>query len=163
PFDPMERAFHDLGSRFLARTEHLHADWTLVHGYPLEPGLLAMSQVWRARMAESHVIAAKGAPEAVVDLCHLPPETAGMIRADVAPLAAEGLRVLAVAKAIFGGTGWPKGQHDFEFRFVGLLGLADPPRPGVPEAVAACAAAGIRVAMITGDHPTTAHAIARQG
>ncbi len=162
PFDPMERAFHDLGQRFLARTEHLHADWTLAQDYPLEPGLLAMSQVWRARGEDGYVIAAKGAPEAIVDLCHLDPDQAEAVRRDVAGLAAQGLRVLAAAKASFAGPGLPQGQHDFDFEFLGLLGLADPLRPGVPEAVGACAAAGVRVAMITGDHPTTARAIARQ-
>jgi Ca2+-transporting ATPase len=57
---------------------------------------------------------------------------------------------------------WPENQHDFTFEFLGLLGLADPLRPGVPDAVATCRTAGIQVAMITGDHPATASAIARQ-
>lgn len=162
PFDPMERAFHELGQRFLARTEHLHADWTLAHGYPLEPGLLAMSHVWQARTGTGLAVAAKGAPEAVADLCHLPPDRTEAIRHDVTAMAADGLRVLAVARGTFAGPGWPAGQHDFDFEFLGLLGLADPLRPDVPAAVAACAAAGIRVAMITGDHPATARAIAQQ-
>ncbi len=162
PFDPMEQAFHALGQRALAGTEHIHRDWSLVHGYPLEPTLLAMSQVWAARAGDSHVIAAKGAPEAIIDLCHLPPRTSAAIRAQMAVLGGQGLRVLAVAKAAFAGDQWPRTQHDFDFRFLGLVGLADPLRPGVPEAVAACARAGIRVAMITGDHPLTACAIARQ-
>jgi Ca2+-transporting ATPase len=162
PFDPMERAFSDLGERFLRHTEHLHADWSLEHGYPLQSDLLAMSQVWRAKAGSEYVIAAKGAPEAIADLCHM--SVAGLegIRRDVAMLAAEGLRVLAVAKGVFAGPGWPEKQHDFEFSFVGLLGLADPLRPEVPEAVAACTGAGVRIVMITGDHPATARAIARQ-
>ena len=162
PFDPMEKAFHDLGQRYLARTEHLHADWTLAHGYPLAPDLLAMSQAWKATSGDGYVVAAKGSPEAVADLCHLGDDRLAGIKRDVAALAAEGLRVLGVAKASFPGPGWPEGQHDFAFEFLGLIGLADPLRPGVPEAVAACAAAGIRVAMITGDHPATARAIAVQ-
>jgi Ca2+-transporting ATPase len=162
PFDPMERAFHELGQRFLAHTEHLHSDWVLVHEYPLAPGLLAMSQAWQARAGDRFVIAAKGAPEALVDLCHLPPERLETIRRDVAGLAVEGLRVLAVAKGSFQGPDWPETQHDFTLAFIGLVGLADPLRPGVTDAIAACKAAGIRVAMITGDHPATARAIARQ-
>jgi Ca2+-transporting ATPase len=162
PFDPMERAFSDLGERFLRHTEHLHADWTLAHGYPLQPDLLAMSQVWQAKAGSGYVIAAKGAPEAIADLCHLPVEALERIRRDVAMLAAEGLRVLAAAEGVFAGPGWPEKQHDFEFRFVGLLGLADPLRPEVPDAVAACTRAGVRIVMITGDHPATARAIARQ-
>jgi Ca2+-transporting ATPase len=77
-------------------------------------------------------------------------------------MAAEGLRVLGVAKATFTGTDWPAGQHDFDFELVGLLGLADPLRASVPNAVAECQSAGIRVMMITGDYPVTALAIARQ-
>ncbi|PPQ35260.1 cation-translocating P-type ATPase [Rhodopila globiformis] len=163
PFDPMERAFTDLGQTFLARTEHIHGDWTLAHGYPLAPDMLAMSQVWHDADPDSpsYIVAAKGAPEAIADLCHLSPPAIERIRRDVAGLAAEGLRVLAVAEA--GWTGpWPGNQHDFAFRFVGLTGLADPLRPEVPAAVAACRASGIRVVMITGDHSGTARAIARQ-
>lgn len=163
PFDPMERAFVDLGTRFLAETEHLHTDWTLVHGYPLQTTLLAMSQVWRAPGGGSGlVVAVKGAPETVAELCHLAPDQITAIREDITGLAAEGLRVLAVAEATWTAPDLPAGQHDIAFRFVGLLGLADPLRPEVPAAVAACAAGGVRVVMITGDHPATALAIARQ-
>ena len=162
PFDPMERAFHRLGQTYLAHTEHLHANWELVQNYPLQPELLAMSQAWRVRAGDAHVISAKGAPEAVADLCHLGAVELEAIRQDVARMAAEGLRVLAVAKGVHAKPGWPESQHDFDFTFLGLVGLADPLRPGVREAVAACQTAGIGIAMITGDHPETALAIARQ-
>jgi Ca2+-transporting ATPase len=162
PFDPMERAFSDLGARFLAQTEHIHADWTLAHGYPLQPSLLAMSQVWQGRDCTDYVVAAKGAPETVADLCHLTPEALAAVKKDVADLAARGLRVLAVAEAKSAGPPWPESQHDFDFRFLGLVGLMDPLRPEVPAAVAACVQGGIRVVMITGDHPATALSIARQ-
>jgi Ca2+-transporting ATPase len=162
PFDPMERAFSDLGERFLKQTDHIHSDWVLAHGYPLKPALLAMSQVWQAKGGAGFVVATKGAPEAVADLCHLPVERIAAVRRDVAVLAALGLRVLAVARAECATGAWPPTQHDFDFVFVGLVGLADPLRPEVPAAVAACASGGIRVVMITGDHPATALAIARQ-
>ncbi|MDR3505079.1 MAG: cation-translocating P-type ATPase [Acidocella sp.] len=162
PFDPMEQAFHRLGQQRLANTEHLHADWELAHNYPLQPEMLAMSQAWRGSVSGVHVIAAKGAPEAVSDLCHMDAAGLETVRRGVAEMAAEGLRVLAVAKGVYAKPGWPESQHDFDFTFLGLAGLADPLRPGVPEAVAACRGAGIGVAMITGDHPATALAIARQ-
>ena len=73
PFDPMEKAFHELGRQQLADTEHLHGpEWTLVQAYGLRPDLLAMSHVWQAADGrQDFVIAAKGAPEAIADLCHL--------------------------------------------------------------------------------------------
>jgi Ca2+-transporting ATPase len=77
-------------------------------------------------------------------------------------MAEEGLRVLGVARASFRRPDAEGGQHEFPFRFLGLLGFHDPVRPGVPDAVAECRAAGIRVVMITGDYPGTARSIARQ-
>jgi P-type Ca2+ transporter type 2C len=162
PFDPMEKAFHQLGERFLADTEHLHHDWRLVQTYALSPELRAMSHVWAASGDGVQTVAAKGAPEAVIDLCHL--DDAHKIRIDgvVDKMAAEGLRVLAVARGEFTGQDWPASEHDFDFEFIGLLGLSDPVRTQVPAAVAECRAAGIRVVMITGDYPATARAIAHQ-
>jgi P-type Ca2+ transporter type 2C len=162
PFDPMEQAFHQLGQRFLAGTEHLHRDWRLVQTYGLSPELRAMSHVWASSAGGIQTVAAKGAPEAVVDLCHLDPAQRSRVAAVVDELAAEGLRVLAAARGTFAGQAWPASEHDFDFEFIGLLGLSDPVRPEVPAAVAECRAAGIRVVMITGDYPATARAIAHQ-
>mgnify|MGYP001405793972 CR=1 FL=1 len=162
PFDPMEKAFHRLGQRFLADTEHLHGDWRLVQTYALSPELRAMSHVWAAAGDGAQTVAAKGAPEAVMDLCHLDEAQKAHIAGVVDELAAEGLRVLAVARGSFAGQEWPANEHDFDFAFIGLLGLADPVRPQVPAAVAECRAAGIRVVMITGDYPATARAVAQQ-
>ena len=162
PFDPMEKAFHQLGERFLVDTEHLHHDWRLVQTYALSPALSAMSHVWAASGDGTQTVAAKGSPEAVVDLCHLGDAQRARIAGVVDDLAAEGLRVLAVARGSFTGQEWPANEHDFDFEFIGLLGLADPIRPQVPAAVAECRAAGIRVVMITGDYPATALAIAHQ-
>lgn len=162
PFDPMEKAFHQLGERFLAHTEHLHHDWRLVHTYALSPALRAMSHVWATPGEGSQTVAAKGAPEAVMDLCHLSEAQKSCVGTVVEELAGEGLRVLAVARGAFSGPAWPADEHGFDFEFVGLLGLADPVRPEVPAAVAECRAAGIRVVMITGDYPSTAEAIAHQ-
>ena len=108
PFDPMEKAFHQLGQRFLANTEHLHHDWRLVQTYALSPALRAMSHVWAANANGVQTVAAKGAPEAVVDLCHLGDEDRARIAAAVDDLAAKGLRVLGVARGCFvGRTGRP--------------------------------------------------------
>ena len=162
PFDPMEKAFHRLGQHFLANTEHLHDDWTLVQAYGLTPELRAMSHVWRATSGGAYVVAAKGAPEAIVDLCHLDAQAQAQVAQAVNAMAAQGLRVLAVARALFEGQDWPAIEHDFDFEFVGLLGLSDPLRAGIAQAVSEARGAGIRVMMITGDYPATALAIARQ-
>src|SRR3990167_221045 len=168
PFDPMEQAFWDLARSHLTEQdrEHLHPDWTLAHAYALSPDLLAMSHVWQSPAQRSPVVAAKGSPEAVADLCHLPPERGDEIRRQTEALAAQGLRVLGVARGLLDGhqpgADWPAIQHDLDFEFLGLVGLMDPLRPTVVEAVQLCRQAGIRVAMITGDYPATGLAIAAQ-
>ncbi len=162
PFDPMEKAFQELGRKYLERTEHLHADWTLVREYPLEPALMAMSHVWKGVDREEFVVATKGAPEAIADLCHLTEQEISELGRHASAMASEGLRVLGAAKAEFRGEPWPRLQHDFEFEFVGLIGLADPLRPTVRSAIQECYSAGIRVVMMTGDYPVTARAIAVQ-
>jgi Ca2+-transporting ATPase len=165
PFDPMEKAFHRLGDHFLANTEHIHTNWTIAHGYGLTPELKAMAQVWTAVGGGGHVVAAKGAPEAIIDLCHMDAAAQLRVRAQIDAMARDGLRVLGVAQArhiMEAGENWPEGEHDFDFIFVGLVGLSDPIRAEIPEAIRQCNDAGIRVIMITGDYPATAHAIAAQ-
>ena len=162
PFDPMEKAIKELGGRTLVNTEHLHSDWSLMREYPLSEKLLAMSHVWRSTSRQVFMVAAKGAPEAIADLCHCDPAQMSVLREQINHMADQGLRVLGVAKAEFIPVDLPVEQHDFDFHFIGLLGLADPIRPEVPEAVQECYGAGIRVLMITGDYPGTARNIARQ-
>jgi Ca2+-transporting ATPase len=162
PFDPMEKAIRELGEQYLAGTEHLHHSWALVHEYPLSKELLSLSRVWKSPDGADYVIGAKGAPEAIADLCHFDSAQVKDLTTHIGALAEEGLRVLGVAKACFKETSLPGLQHDFEFEFLGLIGLADPVRPTVPEAVRECYTAGIRVVMITGDYPGTAQNIARQ-
>ncbi|HEX4866001.1 MAG TPA: cation-translocating P-type ATPase [Acidimicrobiales bacterium] len=163
PFDPMDRAFRDVGDVYLAGTEHLHGSWELVREYPLSERLLALSHVWRSPDQADYVIAAKGAPEAIADLCHLDDGETAALMAEVEEATSGGLRVLAVARARFGHAEvLPTEQHDFDFEYLGLAGLQDPVRPGVREAVAECERAGVRVVMITGDYPGTALAIARE-
>jgi Ca2+-transporting ATPase len=161
PFDPMERAFLDLGERKLSGTPHIHQDFQLVREYPLSRERLAVINVHRAPDGRL-VAAAKGAPEAIATLCGMSAEERTKLDASVLALAEEGLRVLGVAK------GEPREQQVTDdpaaigLRFVGLVGLFDPVRETVPSAVAECLTAGIRVIMITGDYPATAAAIARQ-
>jgi P-type Ca2+ transporter type 2C len=176
PFDPMEKAFKQLGYDALANTEHLHDDWQLLKEYPLSPDLLAMTHVWRSADGSHYDIAAKGAPEAIADLCHFTHLQQQLLATQISDMADAGLRILGIAKASFVGEPppflpthpplnpdhLPDRQHDFPFRFLGLVGLADPVRPTVAAAIRECYTAGIRVVMITGDYPGTAQAIARK-
>ncbi|MFM0412246.1 cation-translocating P-type ATPase [Paraburkholderia dipogonis] len=162
PVDPMERAFHETGRVGLAGTGRLHEDWSLIHEYALTPELPAMSHAWHAPELNHHAVACKGAPEAVCALCHLGERDTQTVLDQAAQMASGGLRVLGVAKARHSHTDWPEQQHDFEFSFVGLVGLLDPVRPEAAGAISECQAAGIRVVMITGDYPSTARAIATE-
>lgn len=177
PFDPMEKALQQIGQDYLAKTEHLHTDWQLLYEYPLSSELLAMSCVWEAPNDEL-TVASKGSPEAIADLCHFSPTQQEALAQQVQIMAKEGLRVLGVARGKRVGTmpkthnnepfhleidhRLPIQQHDFEFEFIGLIGLEDPVRPTVAPAIMECYNAGIRVVMITGDYPVTAQNIARQ-
>ena len=161
PFDPMEKAFHALARSDVRDGETLPgAGRRLVQSYALSPDLLAMSQVWDMPNS-GWQIAAKGAPEAMAELCRLDSAACTTLNAEVDQMARAGLRVLAVAEAAQTDT-LPAHQRDFSFRLLGLVGLADPLRASVPDAVAECRSAGIRVIMITGDYPATAQAIAAE-
>ncbi|ARV57965.1 ATPase [Nostocales cyanobacterium HT-58-2] len=167
PFDPMEKALKQVGDVHLAKTEHLHYDWEILREYPLSGQLLAMSCVWQSPEGKL-LIATKGAPEAIADLCHFDAKQMQNLEQHISTMAAAGLRVLGVAKAVGRHKSdkkqnlLPDKQHDFEFQFLGLVGMADPVRPTVASAIAECYGAGIRVVMITGDYPATAQNIARQ-
>ncbi|KQY80167.1 HAD-IC family P-type ATPase [Pelomonas sp. Root1444] len=160
--DPMDRALLAHGDAALAGTALLHADWRLTREFPLSPALPAMAHAW-TDAAGRQCLAAKGAPEAVLALCRLDAQQTGLLLTQVKHLAAQGLRVLAVAE----GTA-PAGEaaagslHDHHFTLLGFTAFEDPLRASVPAAVAQARAAGIAVAMITGDHAATALAIAQQ-
>ena len=154
PFDPMEKALHKFRPG--------GGDVQLVQTFGLHPDLLAMTNVWQAEEGEDLVVAGKGAPEAIAGLCRLDKDNHARLLRDADAMAAEGLRVLGVARAGAARPLQTKDQRGFAFEFLGLVGLADTLRPSVPAAVAECRTAGIRVVMITGDYPVTARAIAAQ-
>ncbi|MDI1237493.1 MAG: cation-translocating P-type ATPase, partial [Polaromonas sp.] len=170
PFDPMEKAIQHFGHQWLAGTEHVHDGREPEFEYALSGEILAMTRVFASDYPAQHLLATKGAPEAVADLCHLDVAQRDAIARQVEAMAERGLRVLGVARGRWSGQAtapdaappWPPSQHDFDFEFLGLVALADPPRPEVPAALAECRQVGVRVIMMTGDHPATALAIARQ-
>lgn len=160
PNDPMEKAICILGDKYLRNTEHIHGNWNMIREYPLSKDLLAMSRVFVDKTSGEYVIAAKGAPESIFDLCHLT-NTDEYMNA-IQDMASKGLRVLGVARAKLESLELPEIQHDFDFEFIGLIGLTDPVRVEVKDAVKECYKAGIRVVMITGDYPVTAQNIGKE-
>ena len=162
PFDPVEKEIKDATEKFLGKSEHIHHNWKLVREYALSKHLLALSHVWESPDKMNYVVAAKGAPEAILDLCHLPENEKQSLLQWVHKMSNNGLRILGVAKAQFEKGSLPREQHDFSFTFVGLIGFVDPVRPSVTESLKECYEAGIRVIMITGDYPGTAQHVAKQ-
>ncbi len=153
PFDPMDKAFHAITSP----EEGLE----LIREYPITDKLMAMSHVWEGK--DGLVVAAKGAPEAIASLCSLNDQQIEAIIRDVDDATKRGFRVLGVARAEFDRKSvLPDSPLDFQFQYLGLVHLHDPVRPGVPEAVAECARAGVRTVMITGDYPGTALSVAKE-
>ncbi len=162
PFDPMEKALNELGETKLKNTEHLHHGWEVEEEYAISKELLAISHAYKNPDGNGFIISAKGAPEAVMDLCHLTHDERMELSQVVDEMGNEGLRILGIAKSVHSDSHLPQNQHDFDFEFLGFIGWEDPVRDGVVEAVQECSDAGIRVVMITGDYPATAKSVARK-
>lgn len=154
--DPMDRAVAGLASRAKGYETLV---WPMVREYGLSPELLAMSIAWKDD-AGHFAVACKGAPEAIIALCHLTDEKEAKIWEHVHTMAEKGLRVLGVGIGTTTQGELPESQHDFDFTFAGLVGFEDPLRTTVPAAVREASHAGISVKMITGDYSATALAIA---
>ncbi len=152
--DPMEAAIDALGQRLGLDAAADAAAEPVAHLYPFDPRRRRMSVVVGDRLI------VKGAPDALLGLCA--PATGA--EEAVEAMAARGLRVLAVASRSSAGIPARVSADAVEagLELLGLVGLEDPPRPHAAAAIAACRAAGIRVAMVTGDHPATARAIAEE-
>jgi len=162
PFDPMEKAIRSLNAQKFPIADKVQRSWSLVRQYPLSEHLLAMSQIWLSDDRGEYLVAAKGAPEAIMDLCHLKPAIFKKHLLAVEKMADDGLRVLGVARAKINPVMIPTDQHDIQFEFLGLIGLADPVRPQAALAIEECYKAGIKVVMITGDYPGTAKKIGKE-
>jgi P-type Ca2+ transporter type 2C len=166
PADPMDIAVHKLANASNQPAKTDVAQLKLIRAYGLRPDLFAVVNVMYNENATAGTAYAKGALEAIMELCHLSTERSAQISHQADELARNGVRVLGVAKAIVKDVAreqaLPESPRGFEFAYVGLIGFADPMRANVPAAVAECHAAGIRVVMITGDYPVTAQAIANQ-
>ncbi|HVY22372.1 MAG TPA: cation-translocating P-type ATPase [Steroidobacteraceae bacterium] len=161
-FDPMERAIHEAAQRLIMEQSQRLQSLSLIREYDLTPQLLAVTHVWSDGQSRTCNVACKGAPETVMQLCKLDEDNRKVWLTKVNALAAQGLRVLGVARGVADSQALPGTPAEFTLHFMGLLCLADPVRATVPAALEECKQAGIRVVMITGDHAGTAATIARQ-
>ena len=156
--DPMERAIYAVKKTL---PSSMSPSFSLLKEYPLSKDLFAMTRVLEDEIGQLYV-GTKGAPEAILELCHISDEERIHLLSKVKMLAKRGQRILGVAKGKVENREFPASQKDFSFEFMGFLGFEDPIRPEVPEAIKQCYSAGIKVIMITGDYPETAKNIGKQ-
>ena len=158
PYDPMETALLKRAADAGVDVKQLQSR-KLAFEYPFSSEARMMGHVWDC--GDRLVLAAKGSPENIFRLCELDEAGRKFIEAEQERLSDRGCRVLAVAV----GRGFrqpPEKLTDAKLQLVGLTAFVDPPRETVPASIAACARAGVRVAMITGDNSSTAHRIAHE-
>ena len=164
--DTMERKILAHCTEHGLNVDALHSRWRLVHDYPFDPVGKHMSHVWSSREGASagsvQRIVAKGALEGIVEHCDLAQADLARAESANAEMAGRGMRVLAVAGRESGPAGFTgmRASDERGFRLFGLLGFRDPLRSAVPDTVAQCQRAGVKLKLITGDHALTAHAIA---
>ncbi|MGZ6345890.1 MAG: cation-translocating P-type ATPase, partial [Candidatus Limnocylindrales bacterium] len=154
PFDPLDLAVADAARE---RGIGLGAR-SIVRDYGFDPANRYMSHVWSSEAGFE--IAAKGALEGILARSRAPEATRAAAEKVNSELADQGMRVLAVAHGRLARLGHLRHDDEEHLHFLGLVAFADPLRPGVREAIRECRTAGIRVIMITGDHPATARALA---
>lgn len=159
PFDPMESAIHEVYSQ--TQSNNLRKEYRMIHEYPLE-GLPPMMTHLFEDSYGNRIIAAKGAPEAILNVCTLSENEKKKIREQIQFFSHQGYRLLGVAKSFFTGNDFPRKQQDFNFEFLGLTIFYDPPKEGINDVFAQLYEAGIKVKIITGDNAATTYAIAKQ-
>ncbi len=159
PFDPMEKALHDTYKKIIATDER--PDYKMIHEYPLAGRPPMMTHLFENNNGE-RVIAAKGAAEKIVSVCHLTDEEKAKIVGSLEELSSQGYRVLGVARASFPGNNFPEEQEDFDFQFIGLVSFYDPPKKNMEAVFESFYKAGISVKIITGDNKATTETIASQ-
>lgn len=159
PFDPMEIALHDLYKK-LASSDY-RKEFKMIHEYPLDGQPPMMTHIFENGNGERH-IAAKGAPEAIMNVSGLTESEKNEINTKIQALASQGYRVLGVGKTDLNGTDFPKKQQDFSFTFLGLLAFYDPPKHNINHVFEQFYRAGIGVKIITGDNALTTSAIGKQ-
>lgn len=159
PFDPMEIALHQGYAKFTSTDER--ADFKMIHEYPLGGKPPMMTHIFE-NSAGKRIIAAKGAPEALMNVSNLSTDEIAQINASIKEITSEGYRVLGVGESDFQGDNFPKTQQEFSFRFKGIVAFYDPPKENINEVLKHFYEAGILVKIVTGDNAETTTAIAKQ-
>lgn len=158
PYDPMEKAIIEFTEKRGFSKKEIF-DKPLIHEYSFNNEIKMMGHIWE--IDGSNCLAAKGSPESILPLCGLEKEKLWLVEKEQERLSEKGYRVIAVAKR-HNISAIPDKLNENKMEFLGLIGLEDPPRENVPEAVKLCSKAGIRVVMITGDNGITARSIAKK-
>lgn len=159
PFDPMEITLHKIYEQ--NRKPDQRKDYQMFREYPLEGKPPMMTHLFENEQKD-RIIAAKGAPEAIISVSNLSEEEKSKIRTLIKSFGEKGYRVLGVARSHFEGNDFPDKQQDFKFDFLGLTVFYDPPKKGIKEVFKHIYDAGIQVKVITGDNADTTRAIALQ-
>ena len=159
PFDPMEKTLHKVYEE--TQKEDKRQAFSMIHEYPLEGKPPMMTHLFENENNE-RIIAAKGAPEAILAVSNLSEGEKDKLRQRIKDLGKQGYRLLGVAKAHFEGNNFPEKQQDFNFEFLGFTVFYDPPKQGIQEVFQHIYDAGIKVKVITGDNEDTTNAIAMQ-
>jgi len=159
-FDPLEKEINTRYAEFVDKDENDLKNWHLLKSYSLTKEVMAVSRIWKAPKQAANIVSSKGAPETIMQLCHLSEKEKAFWMEKVNQLTSQGQRVLAVASGKLKAKQFPSSQKGLKINFLGLVGFVDPLRPSVSKSMQECVKAGIRVIMITGDYPGTALYIA---
>jgi Ca2+-transporting ATPase len=159
PFDAMEIALHEAYGKLSPKDER--SNFKLVHEYPLSGKPPMMTHIFENKSGE-RIIAAKGAPEAIIACSQLSEKEKKQILAAMETMALEGFRVLGIGLAEFSGIKYPKTQHEFVFKFKGLVAFYDPPKENIKSVFETFYNADIQVKIVTGDNSETTSTIANR-
>jgi len=159
PFDAMEIAIHEAYSKFESEDER--PLFKLVHEYPLKGKPPMMTHVFENKLGKK-IIAAKGAPEAMVEVSNLNEAEKNQVLTAMKSMTQKGFRVLGVGISDFSGTDYPATQQELKFNFIGLMAFYDPPKHNIQKVFETFYKAGIQVKIVTGDSAETTSTIAKQ-
>lgn len=159
PFDPMEMALHERYQQLSTADER--EGYHMIHEYPLDGRPPMMTHVFEDKEGR-RIIAAKGAPEALLAISTVSSELKEQSEAAIKRFSADGYRVLGVGEAQFTGNVFPDRQQDLTFKLIGLVAFYDPPKKNIGAVLEAFYRAGISVKILTGDYALTTQAIAKE-